>query len=82
VKLESRISKTIACFSLLTYMFVCFPIGLIAEDYRNLMADTIEKIAKDEIKVDGGKVQLGKASIEIPEGALTKSTEISISYFS
>ena len=80
MKLESRISKTIACFSLLTYMFVCFPISLIAEEYRSATADTSEAIAKDEIKVDGGKVQLGKASIEIPEGALTKSTEISISF--
>ena len=80
MKIESRMSKIIACFSLISYIFVCFPIGLIAEEYKSVTRDTIVEIAKEEIKVDGGKIQLGKTSIEIPEGALTKSTEISISF--
>ena len=34
MKLKSRMSKIIACFSLISYIFVCFPIGLIAEEYK------------------------------------------------
>ena len=72
-------TRIIASFSLIVYMFVCFPVNLIAEESRKTKIID-ENIVKELITKTGGEIKLGDASIEIPEGALKKNTEISITH--
>ena len=72
-------TRIIASFSLIVYMFVCFPVNLIAEESRKTKIID-ENIVKELITKTGGEIKLGDASIVIPEGALKKNTEISITH--
>ena len=82
VKLSKRIT---AVFVLASYIMTSSPAMLFAQEIKkekDVFTQSSLKIEeKEEVMIsakDGGKVTLGKASIEIPEGALEKDTAISI----
>ena len=83
---EEKLSKRItAVFVLASYIITSSPAMLFAQEIKkekDVFTQSSLKIEeKEEVMIsakDGGKVTLGKASIEIPEGALEKDTAISI----
>ena len=82
VKLSKRIT---AVFVLASYIMTSSQALLFAQEIKKekdvLAQVSIPKKEKEEVMIsakDGGRVTLGEASIEIPEGALEKDTAISI----
>ena len=78
-------SKFIAAVMLATYVLATSPASIFAADivghhrYHKAGIEVIEKAEALITVKDGGRIVLGDASIEIPEGALKEDTVISIS---
>ncbi|MBP5359263.1 MAG: hypothetical protein J6Y69_08780, partial [Treponema sp.] len=78
-------SKFIAALMLATYILATSPASIFAAGianhhrYRKAAIEVVEKTEALITVKDGGKIVLGDASIEIPEGALKEDTVISIS---
>nr|MBP3282511.1 hypothetical protein [Treponema sp.] len=80
--------KLVASMALATYVSVLCPFAAFGEGAGTVEVHVVEKpieLEKSEVLIkaeSGGKVVLGDASIEIPEGALKKDTAISITRIS
>ncbi|MBO7637648.1 MAG: hypothetical protein J6S91_01610, partial [Treponema sp.] len=78
-------SKFIAAVMLATYVLAASPASLFAASiadrhrYRKAATEVVERAEALITASDGGRIVLGDASIDIPEGALKEDTVISIS---
>lgn len=80
---NSFLSRVISAIVVVIYISALNPMYIFAEDIgeEKKYISNIEKEEKSSVFIrakEGGRVVLGEASIEIPEGALNEDTEISI----